>query len=394
MALPTLTLRAGSVQPVWLGHPWVYQQAIATLDGSPAAGDEVEVRDARGNRLGRGFYSPNSAIPVRLATRDADENLDQAWLARRLERAVARRAAHGLPNPDTTAFRLVHAEGDGLPGLIVDRYGDVAVVQLSTAGMARRADLIARTLVDVAGVTTVVVAEAGEATKREAIEVPAGTLLGPVTTHILVRELGFVWSIPVGPGQKTGFYVDQRPNRARVEALAAGRRVLDLCCYVGGFALAAARGGASEVVAVDSSEPSLELARSAAATNGRVVDWRKGDIRKVMEALAADGESFDLIVLDPPKLARGAREVDKALGRYTELNRLALALLSERGTLVSCSCSGAVGPERFVRAIARAGAEIGRATTLLDLGGAGPDHPSPPAFPEGRYLTVATVERL
>lgn len=395
MSLPVVTLRAGHVQPVWAGHPWIYRQAIASLTGAPAIGDEVEVRDARGNRLGRGFYSPDSAIPVKLATRDPDQALDQAWFERRIARAVARRRAHHLPAEDTTAFRLVNSEGDGIPGLTVDCYGDIALVQLTTAGVERRADLVAGALRSAAGTTTVVALPVGGPTRAERLASELRVLCGTAPEVLVARERGFDWHIPFGTGQKTGFFADQRPNRARVEDLAAGRRVLDLCCYAGGFALAAARGGASRVLAVDSSEPALELGREAAQrAQLELIEWSRGDVREVLHSLAARGESFDLVILDPPKLARGARDLQGALGRYAELNRLALGVLAEDGLLVSCSCSGAVTLDLFLRTLARAGAEVGIGTTVVDISSAGPDHPAPPAFAEGRYLKVVSLERL
>lgn len=395
MSLPVVTLRAGHVQPVWAGHPWIYRQAIATISGSPAIGDEVEVHDARGNRLGRGFYSPDSAIPVKLATRDPDQALDQAWFEQRITRAVARRRAHQLPDQDTTALRLVNAEGDGIPGLTVDCYGDVALVQMTTAGIERRADLIAGALRAAAGISAVVALPVGGPTRSERLATDLQVLYGTAPEVLTVRERGFEWRIPFGTGQKTGFFADQRPNRARVESLARGRRVLDLCCYSGGFALAAGRGGASRVLAVDSSEPALELGRDAAQRAGLdTIEWLRSDVREVLHALGERGESFELVILDPPKLARGARDLQGALGRYAELNRLALGVLAEDGMLVSCSCSGAVTLDLFLRALARAGAEVGIGTTVVDISGAGPDHPAPPAFGEGRYLKVVSLERL
>jgi 23S rRNA (cytosine1962-C5)-methyltransferase len=395
MSLPVVTLRAGHVQPVWAGHPWIYRQAIASMTGAPTIGDEVEVRDARGNRLGRGFYSPDSAIPIKLATRDPDQALDHAWFEQRIARAVMRRRAHHLPDESTTAFRLINSEGDGIPGLTVDCYGDIALAQLATAGIERRADLVVNALRSAAGVGTVVALPVGGPTRAEHLATDLRVLCGTAPDVLVARERGFEWHIPFGTGQKTGFFADQRPNRARVEYLARGRRVLDLCCYAGGFALAAARGGASRVLAVDSSEPALELGRDAAQRAGLdAVEWLRSDVREVLHALGERGESFDLVILDPPKLARGARDLQGALGRYAELNRLALGVLADAGMLVSCSCSGAVTLDLFLRTLARAGAEVGIGTTVVDIAGAGPDHPSPPAFAEGRYLKVVSLERL
>ncbi len=221
-------LKPGHVQPVWVGHPWVYAQAIDRVEGGAMAGDEVSVVDPRGNLLGRGFYSPGSAIPVRLLVRDAKTRLDASLLHARIERAIALRAALGLPNEHTSGFRLVHAEGDGLPGLIIDRYGDVVAVQIGTIGMKQREALIHEALVTLVRPRAIVDRTSAKMAKAEGFEAASGVVRGEPVDALDVLERGLRFRIPLDLGQKTGFYFDQRPLRARVEQLAHGaRRVLD-----------------------------------------------------------------------------------------------------------------------------------------------------------------------
>jgi 23S rRNA (cytosine1962-C5)-methyltransferase len=390
----TVHLRPGHVQPVWTGHPWIFAQAIARVDGPAGAGDVVDVLDPRGNFLGRGFYSPDSAIPVRIVTRVQDEPLDDALLARRVAIAVdLRRSVLGLPGHDTDGYRLIHAEGDGLPGLVVDAYGSVMAAQFLTIGMKRHSAAIVRALVEHAGASTVIEVASPRHQKIEGFEVREGPVHGPTVDQLVFRERGFRWEIPPpgapgGGGQKTGYYFDQRETRAAVEQLARGRRVLDLYSYVGGFTLAAARGEASEVLAVDSSQFALDRAAAAAALAGLSdrVRFQRGDARKVMNQLADEGRAFDLVVLDPPKLAMGARDLDEARGMYRKLNALACKLVAPGGLLVTCSCSQAMAGGEFLRVIATGARDVRREATVLRLLGQPPDHLVPAAFPEGRYL--------
>ncbi|MDP3274162.1 MAG: class I SAM-dependent rRNA methyltransferase [Deltaproteobacteria bacterium] len=392
--MATVHLRPGHVQPVWTGHPWVFAQAIARVEGSPSAGDPVDVRDPRGNFLGRGYYSPESAIPVRIVTREEREELDDALLSQRVHNAVAlRRDVLRLPAPDTDGYRLIHAEGDGLPGLVVDAYGSVLSAQFLTIGMKRRAETLVRALVQATGATSVLEVASPKHQKIEGIEVIEGPIYGPMVESLSFCERGFRWQIPPpgapgGGGQKTGYYFDQRETRAAVEGLAEGRRVLDLYSYVGGFTLAAARGGAREVTAVDSSQFALDRAHTAAIDAGLTerTKFVRGDARKVMSELIGQGELYDLVVLDPPKLAMGARDLDDARGMYRKLNDLACKLVAPGGLLVSCSCSQAMAGGEFLRVIASGARDARREATVLRLLGQPPDHPVPAAFPEGRYL--------
>lgn len=392
MSTHRVLLKPGHVKPIWAGHPWVYAQAIARIEGgSPAAGDVVEVVDTQDHLLGRGFWSPGSAIPVRLVTR-GDEPLDDAAVGRRLVAAATLRERRlGLPGHDTDGFRLVHAEGDDLPGLIVDRYGDTACVQLLTTGMKRREEAIFDALAALPGVARVLEVPGGEGQRREGIAAELRSVRGAAIDELAFRERGLEYRVPLAMVQKTGFYFDQRENRARVESMASGARVLDACTYLGAFALAAARGGATSVVGVDRAAPLLGQARAQAERNGlgERVEWRLGDVRRDLASWATDGERYDLVVLDPPKLAPTTKHLAQARPAYEGLNAAALRLVAPGGVLATCSCSAALGPEELLRLVATAARRANRAVRLLSLGHQAHDHPTPPAFAEGRYLTCA-----
>lgn len=383
--MPTIHLKAGHVQPIWSGHPWVYAQAIDRVEGGATAGEEVHVVDPRGNLLGRGFYTPGSAIPVRLLVRDARTHLDVAFFRARIERAIALRASLGLPNEHTNGFRLVHAEGDGLPGLIVDRFGDVLAIQLGTFGMKERDALVHEALSVAVGPRAIVDRTSPRTAKAEGFEASGGVVRGDEVRELVLVERGLRFRIPLELGQKTGFYFDQRPLRARVEQLAHGKRVLDAYCYVGAFAVAAARGGAREVVAVDESALAVEVGAECAVMNGVAdrVKFAKEDARR---ALADAKGSFDLVIADPPRLAptRGAR--DQALVAYSKLAENACRATRPGGLVILCSCSAAVDLAALTRALATGATRVNMEATVLERWFQGADHPVPAAFGEGLYL--------
>lgn len=390
----TVYLRPGHVQPVWMGHPWVYAQAIGRVEGEPEHGDEVEVRDPRGNTLGRGYYSPGSAIPVRLLTRDAGQPLDGAFLSRRIGEASRwRRELLGLPSEHTTALRVVNAEGDGLPGLIVDRFGDAACVQLLTAGMKRREGFVFEALRSHLGVRRVYEVASAKHQALEGVEATEGLRWsadgsnGPLRFRENDIDIEVTAPGDEGGGQKTGYYLDQRDNRAMIASLSKGARVLDLYTHTGGFALAALKAGAKEVVGVDSSAPAIERARAIASANGlSSARFIKGDARKVLGDHDELPGRFDVVVCDPPKLAARAKEVRDALQHYRRTNALAAARVETGGLLLTCSCSGSVTVDELLRAAAAGARDAGRDLIVLRTTGAGADHPYPAAFDEGRYL--------
>ena len=385
MSTPVLRLKPGHVQPVWMGHPWIYAQAVDRVVGGAMAGDEVAVFDPRGNLLGRGFYSPGSAIPVRLLVRDDKTQLDASLFRARIERAIALRASLGLPSEQTSGYRLVHAEGDELPGLIVDCYDDVIAVQLGTLGMKQREALIYEALWTTLRPRAIVDRTSAQAARAEGFEPVGAVVRGADVGTLAFLERGLSFAIPLELGQKTGFYFDQRPLRARVEQLAHGRRVLDAYGFVGAFALAAARGGASEVVAVDDSALAVEVGAECARANGFAerVRFVKQDARRTLTEARG---SFDLVVVDPPRMApnRGAR--DGALVAYAKLAENACRATRPGGIVVVCSCSAAVDLTALTRALAHGATRANVRATVLERWYQGADHPVPAAFGEGLYL--------
>ncbi len=391
----TIELNKAHAAPVASGHPWVFAQAVARVHGDPEPGDEVLVVDPYGKRLGRGFWSPKSAIVVRLLTRDAEQGLDDAWLAQRIREAVQMRSVLGLPSAATTGHRLINAEGDGLAGLIVDRFGDALVCQLLTVGMQRRKQQVVAQLVEALSPTSILEVESPAAQAREGIESSGGGMLfGELPEMLSFREREL--DIAISPGaQKTGYYFDQREHRAEVERLAKGRDVLDACCYVGGFALGAARGGANSVLALDSSQPALDQGARIAADNGLSgIVWKRADVRRELERMVERHHSYDLVILDPPKLVPTARHLEKGRRAYRQLNRQALRMLRPGGVLVTCSCSAGMGETDFLRMLSLASRDAERELSVFRVGRQGPDHPVPPGFSEGMYLkTVFAVVR-
>jgi 23S rRNA (cytosine1962-C5)-methyltransferase len=392
--LATVRLKPGHVQPIWAGHPWVYAQAVERVEGGATRGDEVRVVDPRGNFLGRGFYTPGSAIPVRLLVRDDVTPIDTAFFRARFEHARAARVAFGLgADPRTTGFRLVHAEGDGLPGLVVDRFGDALVVQILTAGMKEREAMILEALGQVFSPDAIVDRTPASAAKSEGFTASGGIVRGALDGPLTFEERGLRWSIPSELGQKTGFYFDQRELRGRVEALAAGKRVLDAYSYTGAFGLSAARGRAAEVVCVDESALAIEVGAETARANAleAVVSFQRADARRVMQDAHA---SFDLTIVDPPRLAptRGARE--QALVMYAKLAELGCRATKPGGLLVLCSCSAAVDLFALTRALATGAVRANVHAIVVERAFQGVDHPVPAAFGEGLYLkaVIARVE--
>ena len=385
-AISNVTLKQGRAKPLWFGHPWVYSEAIASsLAGTGVEpGAEVRVLDHDGRCIGRGFANPRSQIAVRLAAwRDAP--LDDVFLATRLGEARELRARQGLPSAATTAYRLVNSEGDDLPGLIVDIFGDAAVVMFTTFAMKQREGVVYDALEKLLAPRTIYEAAAGGVAEIEGFKAQPRVVRGDSRPTVPCLENGVALEIEPLAGQKTGYFLDQRQNRALVGRLAADARVLDLYSYAGGFGLAAAKGGAKSVVAVDVSARALDRARANFALNGfGAVDLVEADAFRYLEKAPAGG--FDVVVCDPPKFARARKDLEAALRGYRHLNALALAACAEDGILATASCSQLVDEASFERMLAGAAKDAHRRLQILEIASQGPDHPVPVGFPEGRYL--------
>ncbi len=389
----TVTLIAGHVQPLWAGHPWVFAQAVQKVEGGALAGDEVDVLDPQGNFLGRGLYSPHSALAVRVFSRVPGERLDASLITHRIQAAVERRQLFGLPSEDTDGYRLIHAEGDGLPGLVVDRFGADLVLQVGCLGMKLKQSLIVDALRHVFQPRSILDRTSARVAEQEGFRRDEGPLVGSAPDALGFRERAFRYRIPGAFGQKTGFYFDQRPLRARIEALAKDRRVLDAHTYVGAMAMAAARGGASEVHAVDSSAAAIEVGAECAAINGlsAKISFERGDALTVLQREARRG-GYDLVICDPPKLAASRAHQRKSLSTMRRLAAGAARATRPGGLLVLCSCSAAIDMDTMVRILALACRDVGLQATVLERGHQGPDHPVLAAFPEGLYLSCIVAQ--
>jgi len=392
---PQVVLRPRRSAPLFGRHPWVLASSIARVKGDPADGQVVELVSDRGEWIGRGIYNGQSRIRVRLYTWQTDQPLDEVFWAARIDQALELRRLLEYDDPAGGA-RLVFSEADGLSGLVVDRYGADLVVQLTARAMAERMDVLLPLLVERCSPRSVHVRTDATVARAEGIEPAAGLVWGERTEDFAtVEEGGVRFRVDLDEGQKTGFYLDQRENRSAAARLARGRRMLDMCCYTGGFALRAAKAGASDVLAVDTSRRAIEAAQANAALNNLSnVRFQTGDCFEVLASLAAGGEQFDLVVLDPPRFAGSRRQVDQALRAYHRLNRLALGVLPPGGLLVTCSCSSHVPREDFFSMLMATSQQSGREIELLEQRGAAPDHPVRVTCPETEYLKCFVCRAL
>jgi 23S rRNA (cytosine1962-C5)-methyltransferase len=367
-------------------HPWVYSGAVAGVDGAPGAGAVVDVRDAAGNFMGRGYYNAASKLRVRMLTWD-DRVVDDAFWRERVGAAVRRRAA--LLDARHNAVRLIHAEADGLPGLVVDRYDDVLVAQFLTAGVDRVRDVIADALVDETGARCVFERSDTASRSREELTASVGAMRGEAPDAVNIVENGARFRVNVTTGQKTGFYLDQRANRADVAARAGGKSLLDAFCNTGAFGIEALAAGAASVTFVDSSAPALEILSANLALNGldaAATDVRQADVFNALRGLRDEKRTFDMVVLDPPRFATNRHQLDKALRAYKDVNRVAMELVAPGGMLATFSCSQAVDPAAFTLAVSWAGADARREVRIARRYGQFEDHPVLASFPESEYL--------
>lgn len=381
-----LTLRRGEERRLAAGHLWVFSNEIDTertpLSGF-APGELAELRTHRGAFVGYAYVNPHALICARILSHDAAQPVDRALIERRLRAALALRARLGTE----PCYRWVFGESDALPGLVLDRYGDVVIGQIATAGMeALREEVAAavRAVLDPAGLFW---KNDGAARELEQLPQQAQLAFGSVPEELTVLESGLAFAAPLAHGQKTGWFYDQTANRARLRRyLAPGARVLDVCSYVGAWAITALRAGAARAACVDSSELALEFAAANAARNGLVVETLRADAFDALRTLSGQGARYDVVILDPPAFIKRKKDIPQGQAAYRKLNQLALGLIGDEGLLVSCSCSYHLAPEELVSAIQSAARHSGRFVQILEAGGQSPDHPVHPAIPETRYL--------
>ena len=381
-----LLLKRGEERRLAAGHPWVFSNEIDT-DRTPlsgfAPGELARLTTHRGGFVGYAYVNPHALICARILSRDAAHPVDRALIERRLTTALALRTRLSA----APYYRWVFGESDALPGLVLDRYGDVIVGQIATAGMEALKD-------DVAAAVRAVVGPAGlywknDTAARDLEQLPqeAQLAFGTVPDELTVMESGLAFSAPLAHGQKTGWFYDQSANRARLTRyLTRGARVLDVCSYVGAWAVTALRAGAARAACVDSSQAALEFAEANAARNGLTLETLRADAFEALKTLNDRHARYDVVILDPPAFIKRKKDIPQGQAAYRKLNQLALGLIEDEGLLVSCSCSYHLAAEELMAAIQSAARHSGRFVQILEAGGQSPDHPVHPAIPETRYL--------
>jgi 23S rRNA (cytosine1962-C5)-methyltransferase len=390
----TITLKPGKEKSLLRRHPWIFPASIEHVDGKPEEknkpGATALVQSASGQFLARAAWSPKSQIRARIWSFNEHEPIDHALIKRRVQKALAYRAATVT---DTDAIRLIFGEADGFPGLVADWYGGQQghlVCQFQSAGVEAWKAPIVQALIAETGCPNVYERSDASVREREGLPLVTGVLAGAEPgDEIAVTENGVRYAVDVKTGHKTGFYIDQRDNRRLVMEHAAGRDVLNCFCYTGGFSLAALKGGATSVLSIDSSGEALAVGRRNMALNGfdeAKAEWLDADVFKTLRSLREQGKSFDLIVLDPPKFAASPDHVERAARAYKDINLLGFQLLREGGLLFTYSCSGAISADLFQKIVAGAASDAKVDARILRRLSAGVDHPMTTSFPEGEYL--------
>ncbi|MFO1496003.1 MAG: class I SAM-dependent rRNA methyltransferase [Lysobacterales bacterium] len=363
-------------------HPWIFQKMVEKPDPKPRPGSVVDIQDRTGEWVGRGFYNGHSRIALRVLTDRPEVAVDADFFRTRIGHAIElRRSVLGL-DAVTDAYRLIHSEGDDLSGLVIDRFADTLVIEYFSAGMWRQRDVIRRTLAEFYPEGKFYWFAEEHVAKQESFDCSVPTPPEPVT----ITEHGLKFRVAPGLKHKTGFFADQRDNRKRLGEYSPGKRVLDLCCNSGGFAVYARAAGASEVVGVDLDEEVLELAKLNAKVNRTPVRFVQADIFPWLRDAALNGEQFDTVILDPAKMTRDREQVIPALKKYLDMNKLAMGVIKPGGILLTCSCTGLVSEEQFLDMLRRAAFYANRTVQVLEVRGAGADHPWLAHVPESRYL--------
>ena len=380
-------LKEGKERSLLRRHPWLFDGAIAS--GGADAGDTVQVESYSGQFLGWAAFSPQSKIRARVWSFDEAERIDAAFFVARVAASIQARARFDI---QSNGVRLIHGESDGLPGVVVDRYGDTLVAQFSSCGAERFKRVITEALLAQTGLSRLYERSDASVRSLEGLPEATGWLAGSGDTGITITEHDWQLSLDVAEGHKTGFYLDQRDSRQKFAAYARRlqfKNVLNCYCYTGGFTVAALAGGAEHVTSIDSSGPAIERARANVALNGfdaSRTTMLDADVNAMLRQYAKDGSRFDAIVLDPPKFAPTAFHAERAARAYKDINRLALSILSPGGVLFTYSCSGGVNADLFHKIVASAGIDAGVDAYISERMGGAPDHPMTVNFPEGEYL--------
>jgi 23S rRNA (cytosine1962-C5)-methyltransferase len=386
--VPAIILNTGREKSILRRHPWIFSGAVQRVEGDPTLGATVDVLSSAGEFLAQASFSPHSQIRGRIWTFDHQE-IGQEFFREKIKSSLQARNIWSI-EAGTNALRLVHAESDGLPGLIVDRYDEVLVLQSLTAGSEFWKETLADLLLDATGLRTIY--ERSDADVRELEGLPSivGPLRGPTpASRLAIREFGLKFIVDIEHGHKTGFYLDQRNNRQQVRLLARGRDVLNCFCYSGGFGVYALAGGAKAVASVDTSADALAIGRENYDLNGFASsgsEWIEADVFQMLRKFRDQDRSFDMIILDPPKFASTSAQVEKAARAYKDINLLAFKLLRPGGILVTFSCSGGVDAALFQKIVASAALDAGVDARIIEHLSQGPDHPIALNFPEGSYL--------
>jgi len=383
-----LFLLAGREKSLQRRHPWVFSGAVDRLEGSVHSGDTVQLCDAQGGFLAWAAYNSQSQIVARVWSWQPEDKIDADFFQRKIANALATRKDLRL-DQNSNGMRLVHGESDGLPGLIVDQYADVLVLQLGSAGAERWRDTFADCLQVLCQPVCIYERSDSDGRELEGLPLRSEVLRGQLPDNLSITENGISIAVDVSAGQKTGFYLDQRDNRALIGELSAGREVLNCFCYTGGFSLYALRGDASTVLSIDSSAEALQLAQRNVELNGldaSRAEWQDNDVFEALRKLRDQNRKFDLIVLDPPKFAPTAAFAEKAARAYKDINLLGFKLLRPGGLLATFSCSGGISDDLFQKIIAGAALDAGVDAQIIHRVHAAADHPVLLSFPEGAYL--------
>ena len=385
----TITLKSGHRKSIMRHHPWIFSGAIAGFIGKPTSGETVLVRDSFGEFVAWGSYSPKSKIRVRVYSWHEGEMIDRNFFERRLLKAIDYRK-QVIDLKKVNSYRMINAESDGLPGLVVDKYDNVIVMQVLSAGIEKWREVIADLLMKITGVTNIFERSDVEVRKLEGLPIRKGNLRGNVPEDLIkIEENDLMFLVDIREGHKTGFYLDQRENRRTVQDISFGKHVLDCFSYTGGFTLAALKGGAASITAVDSSTSAISLAKQNLQINGfdsNKVNFIVDDVFTSLRKFRDRGMKFDLIILDPPKFAPTINLVERASRGYKDINLLAFKLLNQGGKLITFSCSGAIDPELFQKIVAGAALDAGVNGRISKRLFQGVDHPVSLSFPDGLYL--------